>query len=496
MPREKHPKIFFFPGIGCEVIDLFGNPKFLRFDYSSSLSKDIASSLSKLTAGEKPKWKNQKIKNVSLKIFNQWKKSGGKIFEKNLIEKKISSPELSPLTFKNNHLTSNKKIDWKKIESFLKGKKFRIERRKENPLRKNSEYPCFIFVVKNGDSVISEGKSTSKSQAKKSAMAEAVERLLSKKPADERFLLRSQKDIFGELIHFESGSRDVFSQDLITEWIPAYNFSRKKWSWMPAEAAYMDYIPKNGIKAFCLHHTMGLAAGKSFEEAAMNGLLEVIERDAYWNVMRCRINCPDIKISQLSEKSRKLISSLEKQGLRIVLKNISLDWPINVAHATIINEKESLPAFSHGTGCAFSFKEAAEKALLESIQVYSGLAEIAKHEWSRIISVEGVLGNSRFAWTDPLIKPHINHLIEKGPVDKRNKKKIAKNISDLVKMLCIKDHEILSSNLGEEKGLVVVRTYLTGATHPDDRLERISKRLQNNIKTHCPKGAYWDPILI
>ena len=294
-------------------------------------------------------------------------------------------------------------------------------------------------------------------------------------------------------IIFESGPRDVFSKNLVTEWISAYNFSRKKWSWIPAESAFIGYVPKPGIKAFCLHHTMGLSAGSTLEEATANGIFEIMERDAYWNVMRCRLNCPDIKEKFMSHKSKVIRNFIKTLDLKLVLKDISLDWPVHIVHATLINEKEYIPAFSHGTGSSFSLKEAIEKAILEAIQVYSGLVELAKHEENRVVSVEGVIGNSCLAWLDPLIKPHISHLIHQGKREERKEK--TNNMDELIKIIKKKGHEIFSAKLAEVGDLVLVRTYITGSTHPDDRLERISKRLGKNIKFHCPRGAYWDPIL-
>jgi ribosomal protein S12 methylthiotransferase accessory factor YcaO len=185
---------------------------------------------------------------------------------------------------------------------------------------------------------------------------------------------------------------------------------------------------------------------------------------------------------------------LKKQGFKLVLKDISLNWPVYVVHATLIDKKEYMPAFSHGTGSSFSLKEATEKAISEAIQVYSGLSEIAKYEKNKVVNVEGVIGNCRLAWLDPLIYPHIKHLISKNKA--KTKRKKTNSMNELIKLIKKENHEVLSSKIVEVGDLTLVRTYITGATHPDDRLERISKKLEKNIKLYCPRGAYWDPILI
>ena len=57
-------------------------------------------------------------------------------------------------------------------------------------------------------------------------------------------------------------------------------------------------------------------------------------------------------------------------------------------------------------------------------------------------------------------------------------------------------HEVVVANLESDLGLSVVRVFVTNATQPDTRLEKIGSRLEKWMKKEgLQKGFYSDPIL-
>ena len=500
MTEKELPKIILAPGFGFRVI---GDKKCVNVFLDNSIfqSQKIAAILSQIQLGEQVSKENLEF---SKTLYNIWKNLGGKISNINRfngemprIDKKLNFDSLTKSSLRLKDKAS--KVNWNEIKKWVKNKGMKMEMRDKHPFKKDLIYKFPITVIKNqrGD-VISEGKGFTKVESERSALGEAIERILSKAPINRFNIIYAKYSELSKKEEFqiETGPRDLFNKELITEWSPAYSLSNDKMTWIPTEMAYMGYIPSNGIRAFGLHHTTGLSAGASIEEATINGIFEVLERDAYWNVMRCRLNCPDISFDNFkSKKIQRIIKFCSKNKLKIVIKDISLDWEIPIAHVTLVSVDQSMPGFSHGTGASFDWMTSISRALLEALQVYSGLSEIVKYKWDSITNVHGVMGDGRMAWTDPLFYPHIKHLIEKSKKEFIPKKKIT-NVRDLIGRLNRRKHKIFTSELNNLYGLHVVRVYISGATQPDERLERIGWRLQNNINRYCKdRGAYCDPIL-
>jgi hypothetical protein len=65
----------------------------------------------------------------------------------------------------------------------------------------------------------------------------------------------------------------------------------------------------------------------------------------------------------------------------------------------------------------------------------------------------------------------------------------------LIELVSRKGYSIFAAPVYKKCGLNIVRVYIPEATQPDERLERISKRLldyKNKLKL---RGFYCDPIL-
>ena len=382
---------------------------------------------------------------------------------------------------------NEKEIDWTKIETQLQTQGYILEQRPQTIL------PLFTITAPEGH-IIAEGKGLTTNDAKRSAIAEAVERIVAKIPPKQT-AIGTQKDLDQELLDIDIGPRDLFTEETTTHWVPAHIVTRNQSGLLPAEYAHFDHSPQN-IRLFGFRHTTGLSAGSSFEDATLNGILEVLERDAYWIVMRCKLDCPDIPEQELVKDPRiaKTLKELRKQHLRIVCKDISLDWPVPIVHATIIDEQQCLPAFSHGTGAGFAIQTAVARAICEAIQVRAGLKEIAQAHWKEIATVAGVFGHPQLAWSDPLFAPHIKHLTQKSK--KRHNPKHIASVRTLLNTLRSTNHDVFAAPLATYENLNVVRVHINGATQPDIRLERISKRLSDFKQKENLRDLYGDPILI
>lgn len=436
--------------------------------------------------------------NILFKIWSKLKPNNIK-FSK---EKEDFNFNFLKIEFGRTHAYVNrKKIDWDKIINLFKEKKYLISKQNASHINKNFKFPSSVYLVKDNNEVIGGGKGLTDKEAMKSAIAESIERLSALNP-NKKIIIDTCNNLYKNKewkFEFESGTRDLYSDSIITEWVSAYNINRKKSCYIPAELTYLRYNPKFSIvKLFDLQHTTGLSCGTSQEEAIVNGIFEILESDAYWITMRTRMVLPDIKIKDvknLPKEVTKIIKYLEKNNLRIHLKDMSLDWGIPIAHATLESLDKSMPAFVHSSGAGFNWEMAITRAVCEAVQMYNDMTLVTKLEWKKIVNVDGILGEPRFAWCDPLFRPHIEFLI--GKSNKKWKKNLKINsVQDLLNIISKKGHEIYSVHLESFYGLEVVRVYISGTTQPDDRLERVGKRLlKYKRKEKLVKGLYSDPIL-
>ena len=402
--------------------------------------------------------------------------------------------------------TNAKEIDWVSVEKELVTRGYALKKRDYLGNAFNDLSP--VYILEHPEmGVISEGKGLTHEQAKKSALAEGIERITAKSPsldAQTSFITETYKNLYTNKSWDPSkltGPRDAFSENILTEWTPSLNITKEQGCFMPTEISYYEYVPSNSqTRLFSMHHTMGLAAGSSTEDATLSGIFEILERDAYWITMRCKITHPDIelnKVPDLDPKIFTIIQELERKGFKLSIKDMSLDWGVPIVHAVLTDTSGGIPSFAHGTGASFKWSTAIARAVCEVLQMYSGLdAVVNEHwKWEDVVSVQGVLGDPKLAWSDPLFSPHITHLTTPSQKTWSSHTTID-TVPALLKHLEDMGHDVIVTDLKSEFDVKVVRVFITNTTQPDGRLERISERLLKWQKHEgLSKGFYSDPIL-
>ncbi len=403
---------------------------------------------------------------------------------------------------------STQNVDWNKLTNFLLKNKYKVIKRTNSKYipHVSSDSIHIYAIVHPTYGVVAEGKGYTDEQAKKSALAEAIERCYSTGKEREDIIIASKNSLNAvgtsttNAVTIRPGPRDTFSDDIYTEWIAAQNITANTPAYIPAEIAFFNYRPTQlRVKLFSLSHTTGMAAGASIEDATMNGLFEIIERDAYWIMMRCKILCPDIDIrtvNNLNPAVKNLYETLSSAGFEISIKDISLDWNVPIAHVAIKDTRGRLPCFSHGSGAGSTWALAVNRALTEAVQMYFGMKEFVTvaENWEKIISVQGILGSATLAWSDPLFGIHIEHIFSPSPIT--YKKDLRSNgPGELLELFRRKGYSVIVAPILELYGLHVVRVCVPEATQPDERLERISQRLIEYKNKLGLKGFYSDPIL-
>lgn len=351
------------------------------------------------------------------------------------------------------------------------------------------------FLDQDG-AVIGGGCGLTREQALRSALGEAAERIIAQTPDAQMIFLATADGLRRDgwaIPEIEYGPRDAYSDSTYIDWMIASTITGHRAA-IPAELAYYNYHPLSGVKAFALQHTAGLAAGGTLEEAVWHGLTELLERDAYWITMRTRHSFPEISADLVKNVEPELLREISEAGLKVVLKDISLDWPIRIVHATLIDESNRIPGFSHGVGSHVNWAYAAVKAVRESIQVRTGLIRHCQQSLSEVIFPLDSMKWPPSAWSDPTSADLLSHLFEGGGMDYPSSTH-AVGIEDAIAAIQKTAGQVFWTVLGNLGPLQVVRVVVPNCVKPDRNPGFVSLRLQKWLDVFGLASPYDVPIL-
>ncbi|MFF4340454.1 TOMM precursor leader peptide-binding protein [Kitasatospora sp. NPDC001540] len=155
--------------------------------------------------------------------------------------------------------------------------------------------------LRTGLRSVSCGKGRTDVQARASALGEAMERFSGVFQGDEARRTATFAELGDAAIHpsrtllysaRQYAERDrwnvkqsmfnvvpvPFREDDPIEWSPAWSLTERRHRWLPTQAMYYGY--RHGGRFYAAGDSNGCAAGTSFEDAVLQGFLELVERDA------------------------------------------------------------------------------------------------------------------------------------------------------------------------------------------------------------------------
>ena len=235
--------------------------------------------------------------------------------------------------------------------------------------------PVFSSIrpaAESGAISVYNGKGLTKDEAKVSSIMEGLERYCAE--------LREAPLLRGGVEDFLSTHNAVHPMDLILPQATAYHLPRYQVAWvqgtelnsmsdiwLPASAVFHPYTSKIDMMLFRTS-TNGLASGNTLEEAALHGLFEVIERDA-WSLTEYyrRVN-GDLEIPS-SGPVKELMDKFLTHGIEVHLKDLTSDIGVpTIAAAADDVEMQDPALLTLGIGTHLDPEVAAIKALLEMAQ--------------------------------------------------------------------------------------------------------------------------------
>jgi ribosomal protein S12 methylthiotransferase accessory factor len=160
-----------------------------------------------------------------------------------------------------------------------------------------------------------------------------------------------------------------FDEGRAIEWTPAWSLTHGERRWLPTRYCYFNYADadagEEGENTFCFADSNGCASGSTLEEAILQGLLELVERDAcaLWWYNRARR--PAFDLSAFDSPFLRGVQALcsdRRRGLHVLDLTTDLGIPVAIA---ISWRQETGKSIALGLGAHLDATIAVNRALSE-----------------------------------------------------------------------------------------------------------------------------------
>jgi ribosomal protein S12 methylthiotransferase accessory factor len=230
------------------------------------------------------------------------------------------------------------------------------------------------------------GKGRTESEAARGAIGEAVERYCASHFSPGLVRKAKWRDLEGAAVlppDFVLYSESQYArrnfpyhhwrpEDEVT-WMPVRELPGEGVVFVPASLIYLTFPSLSPEDYFATGTSNGLAAGSALPAAILNGLYELVERDAFLITWLNRLPAPEVNFSQGDDDLARSISThYYRFGTEIRVFNLSTNLPIYVMMGVALDKTERGPHALVGLGCHLNPQVALRKALFEVCQVHSG----------------------------------------------------------------------------------------------------------------------------
>ncbi|MBI5318621.1 MAG: YcaO-like family protein [Bradyrhizobium sp.] len=158
-----------------------------------------------------------------------------------------------------------------------------------------------------------------------------------------------------------------FRRDVRVRWTPARDLASGAVVHVPAARVYMPYTYYLGTGDAPIDQPIstGLACHMDWPRAALNGVCEVIERDAVmitWQAM----NAPaQIRVETLSDENYDIVQRLEHSGASVTIFDLTMDHGVPAVLSTLRGAMPAMPALVVAGSSSPDPEEAVRKSLEE-----------------------------------------------------------------------------------------------------------------------------------
>jgi len=244
----------------------------------------------------------------------------------------------------------------------------------------------------------SSGKGMTEDQAKVSALGEALERYQGLHTGEERRRRTSLIELGAAGLHpnvvmlwsdRQYAERDAwnamdrkfavvpeqFPEDFTADFSPVWSLTHSEVVWTPTGLLYYS-VPRPEGRMFFIACSNGAAAGNTREEAILQGMLELVERDAVALWWYNRLSRPPFDLTGINDpRIHDTLATYERLGRPIRLLDLTNDLGIPVVAAVSAREFGVSEDILIGFGAHLDPSIAVMRAICEVTQFYPGVAE-------------------------------------------------------------------------------------------------------------------------
>lgn len=242
------------------------------------------------------------------------------------------------------------------------------------------------------------GKGITEVHAKVSALCEAVERYSGNFHGDEERIRGSLRSLGEPAIHpndcqlYHDRQYDTretwnaahapfqyvdarFDQDAVMDWTPVWSLTQRRHRYLPTGLLYYG-APAAGEQRYVHANSNGNAAGSSLEDAVLQGLLEIVERDAVALWWYNRGRAPEVDLAAFDDpwldELRTVYAGLDRD-VWVLDVTSDLEIPVMVA---VSRRRDGQPEeIMFGFGAHLDPRTALRRALTELNQMMPALAD-------------------------------------------------------------------------------------------------------------------------
>lgn len=261
--------------------------------------------------------------------------------------------------------------------------------------------PAHLRQLMTGFRSTSGGKGTTDQQARTSALCEAVERYSALRHNTEVTRMGTYRELGDEAIHPNAvmrfserqyRERDAwnasqpgrhfvpapFEPDARIEWTPVWSLTARRQRLLPTALLFM-HDPASHVH--CVACSNGCAAGNTREEAVLQGLFELVERDAVAVWWYNRLSLPAVDIATFGDAwLAGLAGRYAALGRDLVALDLTHDLDIPVMAAISNLRTGAQEQILIGFGCHLDACTALRRAMLEMCQMLA---------WSNALDAQG-----------------------------------------------------------------------------------------------------------
>ena len=349
------------------------------------------------------------------------------------------------------------------------------------------------------------GSGFSANEAEIRALMESVERYSNMVLDESRIIWSSYKDIeeraikptdLGLYSDEQYSRQDLgcsrFSVHSEIPWIMGHDISSGKPVLVPADFVFYPAIRENPL---VFDTSNGASAHVDLVQAILNGLFELIERDAFLTTWLNGISMPLLNISKIPYGFAESMNKIDEFGMNVKLVNLTNDTLATTIMAACYNKRaDRYPALVVGTGTHVEPQKALQKALFEmEFALIEAMENPDKKEVEHPDRISAMYENSRY-YLNPKTPKHWKFMISSHKMTKLNntKRQNSKDnftlLMDIVNQLQKMNHRVIWVDITpadiKKIGLTVVKVFVTGfqPLYVGNKLRLNSERLLSSAK--------------